>query len=79
MFTLNTHQTKVSGGVATTTAVAPYVRFTKEGEPVIFLQNGEFTYENGKEVKPVPGWVMEQVKALNPTVKAECGLAEKSK
>jgi hypothetical protein len=72
MLTLATHKTKVNGGVSTTTAVAPYIRFSKSGDVPIFLQHGEFVYENGEPAE-VPDWVKEQMSSMDPTVLKEAG------
>jgi hypothetical protein len=52
----------------------PYVRLTHENWPPIFIQGGQFYYQGGPPVTPLPEWVAEEVARLSPACRAEVGL-----
>lgn len=74
---LKPHEYAMKRGQPVLTRVNPYVRFASGNEgPVIFVQNGQFLYEDGKVVKEAdfPDWLGPMLKGLTPEVREEVGL-----
>lgn len=73
---LKTHHVDVNKqGEAISTRVTPYIRLMQGGGPPIFLQDGRFFYEGGKEVpdKDLPDWVEEQMESCSKEQLKACG------
>lgn len=57
MLELNVHQFKPTKlGTRQLLKAVPYRRFSEQGQPQIFVQNGKAMYEGGEELKEFPGW-----------------------
>lgn len=54
----------------------PYVRFSVEGHPVVFLQKGRFWYENGVQVTEIERWLAQAIELANPKALKEAGYEE---
>lgn len=53
----------------------PIIRLGNYGD-VVLLQGGRFFYDNGEEVKDLPGWVYGAMERLTPAALKEAGFSE---
>jgi hypothetical protein len=60
---LRTHHTDKRGRIVN---ITPHINLKNEGGLSIFLQNGQFYYEDGTLVEPPPDWVFEEMNKLTP-------------
>lgn len=73
------HYEKIPGEFAVRLRrTTPYVRLFRDGEVPIFLQYGQFHYEDGTVIPDsgLPIWLKDELKKCNPKVLAECGLKD---
>lgn len=54
----------------------PYMRFSREGCGIIFLQAGHFWYEGGELCPDRPAWLMEEIRKASPVALKEAGYDE---
>lgn len=78
-FSLKVHETKVKDGSLVLTRVRPYARISRGvGEPIIYIQDGQFYTENGSAVdkKLLDPMFWAEVNKMTPEARKAVGLKE---
>lgn len=75
-FNLRVHHFEKRGGNTVLTRVTPYIRLSRQGDGVVFLQRGKVYSEGGPRINPVPAWVWEDVKKLKESYRAQYGFSD---